>query len=113
MNWPGGLFHKGNRKKASFVYLLFLSFILITLIATLTMGILCYQLFDQYNEKQALEYNSKLLGQYTESVNSLVLNTAEDILRKVTNDMGTEYNLYRYMTEPLAGNIVDTQAVHQ
>lgn len=113
MNWPGGLFYKVNKKKASFVYLLFLSFILITLIATFTMGILCYQLFDRYNEKQALEYNSKLLGQYTESVNSLVLNTAEDILRKVTNDMGTEYNLYRYMTEPLAGNIVDTQAVHQ
>ncbi len=109
----GFLFRRIRPRKASFVYFLFFSFICIILIATLTMGIFCYRIFDQYNEEQVLEFNNKLLGQYTESVNSLVLHTAEDILRQITNDINEEYPLYQYISEPLEGNVVDTQAVHQ
>jgi len=109
-----GILHPGapvNRPFPSFLPSVLFSYVLIIIICTLIMGVFFYQILGTFITDHTIASSNKLLSQYKNSVDSLILKNINDISIKILNDVNNNSYLDSYFNKPLENNTADVYEV--
>ena len=87
------------------------SYVLIIIICTFIMGVLFYQSLGTFISDRTITSSNKLLSQYKNSVDSLILKNINDISIKIMNDVNNNSCLNCYFNKPLENNTADIYEV--
>lgn len=100
-----------QRSFPAFTPSLLASFILIIIICTFIMGILSYRILGTSITNRTISSNNKLLSQFSNSMDTLVLESINDISHKMVYDINSNFNLNCYFNRPIENNLVDIYEV--
>ena len=87
------------------------SYVLIIIFCTFIMGVLFYQSLGTFISDRTITSSNKLLSQYKNSVDSLILKNINDISIKIMNDVNNNSCLNCYFNKPLENNTADIYEV--
>ena len=101
-------FFKGRNRHPSFLYKLIFSYFLILVVCVFIMGTLSYKLVTDNIKDRAIKSNNKLLNQFRNTTDSLILGNINELSLKMLQDSQTIPYISNYFSHSLNGNIVDT-----
>ncbi len=95
----------------SFLHSLIITFVSIIIICTIIMGFLSYSLLSKFIFQRTLSANNKMLYQYKNTTDSLILEVVNNITMKIKLDINNKYFLIKYINSPLNNNVAEISKI--
>ena len=86
----------------------FLTSSIIVIICTLVMSVTSYHVLQDKLMNWLIDNNSKVLEQYSETINNLIVSNSSKIYMQILNDMTVDKHMKYYASFSLKDNMLDT-----
>ena len=99
---------KKSRRLNSYFRYHFLPSFIVVIICTLIISLTSYHVLQDSMVKWLTENNRKVLDQYSDIINNIIISNSSDIYKNILSNMLDDDRMKYYMHSPLDKNMLDT-----